>query len=81
MESSGSLPTPKAPREALNEARTPKTPKNKKTPGGIYKTSGKRKKNKIDEAQRVKMELAMRTFLKKKPPDQTNTEGGAADNM
>ena len=70
----GSLPTSKAPRKVQKEPGTPKTPRIKKTPtqGGINKLSNKKKKCKLDEPQRAKMELALRNFLKKKPPDQTD---------
>ena len=70
----GSLLTSKAPRKVQKEPGTPKTPKTKKTPtqGGINKLSARKKKCKIDEPQRAKMELALRNFLKKKPPDQTD---------
>ena len=64
----GGQPTPKAPKKVQNEPKTPKTPK----------TSNKKKRNKIEEPQRAKMELALRTFLRKKPPDHTSTEGGGA---
>ena len=68
----GSLLTPKAPRKIKDEPGTPKTPKSKKTPGGISKSSNKKRKTKLEEPQRAKMELALRNFLKKKPPDEND---------
>ena len=78
----GGQNTPKAPKKTQNEPKTPKTPKNRKIIGGINKTSNRKKRNKIEEPERARMELALRTFLKKKPPDQTSIEeGGAGGNM
>ena len=63
--------------------RTPKAPKTPKTPvretstprsGGVKKTR-KRGKLKLEEPQRLKMELAMRNFLRKKPPDKQSGGG------
>ena len=63
------------------EPEPPKTPKNRKVLGGVSKTPTRKKKNKIEEPVRARMELALRAFLRKKPPDQTTTEGGAEGSM
>ena len=58
-----------APKRTQNGARAPETP----IIGGIRKKSTRKKKNKIEEPERARMELALRTFLReKKPPDQNN---------
>ena len=49
---------------------TPKTPgKTASLPSGGVKKTRKRERPKLEEPQRLKLELAMRNFLKKKPPD------------
>ena len=69
----GGPTTPKAPKTVQKTVPvvTPRTPGSKKTPGagGISKSKRKKGKIKIEEPQRAKLELAMRTFLKKKPPE------------
>ena len=67
----GGPTTPKAPKTVQRTAVTPRTPGNKKTPGagGISKPKKKKGKIKMEEPQRAKLELAMRTFLQKKPPE------------
>ena len=61
----------------LGKPKTPRTPRSPKTPGkatssspsrGVTKTKRKAKP-KLEEPQRLKLELAMRNFLLKKPPD------------
>ena len=48
----------------------PKTPvKAPSSPSGGVKKTKRRGKPKLEEPQRLKLELAMRNFLKKKPPD------------
>ena len=67
----GGPTTPKAPKTIQKAAVTPKTPGKKKTPGagGVSKPKKKKGRPKMDEPQRAKLELAMKTFLKKKPPE------------
>ena len=67
----GGPSTPKGPKTVLRTSVTPKTPGGKKTPGagGVAKPKRKKGKTKMEEPQRAKLELAMRTFLKKKPPE------------
>ena len=79
--SMGGQNTSKAPKNTQNGARAPKTPKSRKVLGGVSKTPTRKKKNKIEEPVRAIMELALRAFLRKKPPDQTTTEGGAEGSM
>ena len=77
----GGQNTSKDPKKTQNGARAPKTPINRKVIGGVSKTPTRKKKNKIEEPERARMELALRAFLRKKPPDQTTTEGGAEGSM
>ena len=65
---------PKPPKGPKTPNKAPKTPGRKKgssTPGagGVSKTKRKVKPI-IDEKQRAKMELAMKSFLLKKSPEQ-----------
>ena len=64
---------PKPPKGPRTPKKAPKTPGRKKgtsTPGagGVSKTK-KKGKPIIDEKQRAKLEFAMKSFLKKKPPE------------
>ena len=78
----GGQNTSKAHNKTQNGARAPKTLKNSIGTGGVSKTPIRRKKNKIEEPERARMELALRAFLKgKKPPDQNTTGGGVEGSM
>ena len=72
----GGQSTQKAPKSTQCGAGTPKATKNKKISGGVNKTPTRKRKNKLEEPARAKMELALRTFLRKKPPDKATIEGG-----
>ena len=70
----GGSRTPMAP---TTPQKTPKTPVRRTSTqgsGGVKKTR-RRGKPKLDEAQRSKLELAMKNFLRKKPPDKHNGGG------
>ena len=80
--SMGGQNTSKAHNKTQNGARAPKTLKNSIGTGGVSKTPIRRKKNKIEEPERARMELALRAFLReKKPPDKTTTGGGVEGSM
>ena len=56
--------------------RTPRTPvKTTSSPSGGVKKTKKRGKPMLEEPQRLKLELAMRNFLRKKPPDKQSGGG------
>ena len=61
---------PKGPRTPNKAPKTPGRKKGTSTPGagGVSKTK-KKGKPIIDEKQRAKLEFAMKSFLKKKPPE------------
>ena len=63
----------------LGKPKTSRAPGSPKTPGkapsspsGGVKKTRKKGKPKLEEPQRLKLELAMRNFLQKKPPDKQN---------
>ena len=59
----------RAPKGPLSGAGTQKSTKTKTVTGGVTKTPTRKRNKKLEEPTRAKMELALRNFLEKKPPD------------